>query len=429
MGTSTDGPTIRRIAALANLTRESPRKNELSWAALTGITVFLVTFVRDPSAWRTLWAEDGKVFLAGAVEKGFGSYFHFDGGYLHFDAQTGALIASIFPLSIAPVVIATYAVAITSICGATVEAFSGAYIEARWIRVGLGLCFGLLPAIRFESIANITNLQVFLVPTAFWVLLVIPRTKAGRVMSVVLLVATAASTIVGFLLFPLALLRLLNRRNRLPAAAFLATQSLHGIVILIARPSRHLVTGTPPSSVASHFLYDVVASQFFGGQFDDLQHKHLTVLVIGVVVTASVVLLLVNRPYGARDQLIVAVGALVLGCVSYLSEALTDGPTARYAALAAFFILFGVGVVADVASRLKVARPIAAVVALAVVLSWGFSFPVSSYRDTGPRWSNAYADAQRACHGTTKLVQVPILPISWGGVPAWSMTLPCSAIH
>ena len=91
------------------------------------------------------------------------------------------------------------------------------YIVARWIRVGLGLCFGFLPAIRVETIANIANLQFFLVAASFWVLLVIPRTRAGRGMSVVFLVATAASTIVGFVLFPVALLRLLDRRNRLPA--------------------------------------------------------------------------------------------------------------------------------------------------------------------------------------------------------------------
>ncbi len=406
------------------LVRERPeRKNELLWAVLTGAAVFLITFARDPSAWKTVWAEDGKIFLAGAVGQGFASFFHFYAGYLQTVPRIGALVAAAFPLSIAPLVMTTYAVTVTSVCAATVEVFSGGYIVARWIRVGLGLCFGFLPAIRVETIANIANLQFFLVAASFWVLLVIPRTRAGRGMSVVFLVATAASTIVGFVLFPVALLRLLDRRNRLPAQIFVGVEALHGIVILIARPTRKLEALTSLHSVVHHFVYDVVASQFFGGPFSDNHHQHLTLVVIGLVAIASIVLLLVNRPHDARSELIVAVGTLILGGVTYLLEAVTDSTVPRYAVLPAFFLLFGVGIVADVALRLKVARTIAGVVALAVVLSWALSFPVTSYRDTGPRWSAAYADAKRACHGATRVERLSILPVGW------TMTLPCSAIH
>jgi hypothetical protein len=406
------------------LVRERPeRKNELVWAVLTGVAVFLTTFARDPSAWRTVWAEDGKVFLAGAVEQGFESFFHFYAGYLQTVPRIGALVAAAFPLSMAPLVMTTFAVTIASVCAATVEALSGAYIAARWIRVGLGLCFGFLPAIRVETIANMANLQFFLVAASFWVLLVIPRTRAGRGLSVVFLVATAASTIVGFVLFPVALLRLLDRRNRLPAQIFVGVQALHGIVILIARPARNVQALTSLHNVVHHFVYDVIASQFFGGPFSENHHPHLTLFVIGVAAVASIVLLLFNPPHDARSELIVAVGALILGGVTYLLEAATDSTVPRYAVLPALFILFGVGIVADVAWRLKVARTMTGVVALAVVLSWSFSFPVTSYRDTGPRWSVAYPDAQRACQGATRVERLPILPVGW------TMTLPCSAIH
>jgi hypothetical protein len=415
---------MSRLAATFMLVRERPEgKNERLWAVLTGVAVFLITFARDPSAWKTVWAEDGKIFLAGAVEQGFASFFHFYAGYLQTVPRIGALLAAAFPLSIAPLVITTYAVTITSVCAGTVEAFSGGYIMARWIRVGLGLCFGFLPAIRVETIANMANLQFFLVAASFWVLLVIPRTRAGRGLSVVFVVATAASTIVGFVLFPVALLRLLDRRNRLPAQVFVGVQALHGIVILIARPARNLQALTSLHNVVHHFVYDVVASQFFGGPFSDDHHPHLTLVVTGVVAIASIVLLFVNRPHDSRSELIVALGAIILGGATYVLEAATDYTLPRYAVLPAFFILFGVGIFADVALRLKGARTIAGVVGLAVVLSWGFSFPVTSYRDTGPRWSVAYAHAQRACHGAARVERLPILPVGW------TMTLPCSAIR
>jgi hypothetical protein len=408
--------------------RERPEsKNGALWAVLTGVAVFLVTFARYPSAWKTIWAEDGTIFLAGAVDHGFGSFFHFYAGYLHTVPRIGALIAAALPLSIAPLVMTSYAVVITSICAATVESLSGAYVQARWIRVGLGLCFGFLPAIRVESIADMANLQFFLITASFWVLLVIPRTRAGRGLSVVYLAATAASTIVGFVMFPVALLRLVDRRNRLPAAVFVAVQILHGIAVLVVHPGRQAMAGASLPNIARGYLYDVLSSQFFGGPFSNLHHKHLTVIVIGVVVIASAVLLLVNRPHDAAGQLVVAAGALLLAGATYLLEAATQGALDRYVVLPAFLTLFGVGIVADVASRLKPTRPIAAVAALAVVLSWGFSFPVTPYRDTGPRWSPVYAQAQRACEGATGVVRLPVLPAL--PVHFWTVVLPCSAIH
>ena len=135
-----------------------------------------------------------------------------------------------------------------------------------------------------------------------------------------------------------------------------------------------------------------------------------------------------------------AIGAVILAGVTYVLEAKAQGTAPRYTVLPAFFTLYGVGIVADVASRLKlpanpacgrrtpsthrakVARPLAGVAALAVILSWGFSFSVPSYRDGGPRWSAAYARAQHACHGRQKAEKLPILPVGW------TMTLPCSAV-
>ena len=388
---------MSRVAATLALVRERPkRNNDALWAALTGISVFLITYARDPTAWTTIWAEDGKVFLAGAVNQGFGSYFHFFGGYLHTVPRTGALIAAALPLSWASVVITTYAVAISSACGAIVEALSGAYIEARWARVGLGLCFGFLPAIRVESIAEMANLQYFLIATSFWVLLVVPRSKAGRRLSMVFLFATAASTIVGIVLFPVAVVRLIDRRNRLPGAVFLAVQALHGIIILIVRPTRDLGYTVSYSNVAHHFATDVIAGQFFGGPFYSLDHQTLTLWIVNDVALICAVALIGRWPRGASRQLVVAVGAIVLSALTYLTEAKTQGTVARYAVVPGFFALFGVAIVADIASRLRAAKPVAGVLVLGIVLSWAFSFSVPPYRSAGPHWSAEYLQAQHA---------------------------------
>lgn len=407
----------------ASLVRPRPSgSSELLWAALTGAAVFAATVARVPSAWRTIWAEDGKVFLAGAVKEGSSSLFHFFGGYLHMVPRLGALTASIFPLSLAPLVITGYAVLIASICGATVEVLNGAYVKARWVRVGVGLCFGLLPAIRIETIAEMANLQYFLVAASFWALLVIPRSRNGTILSIVFLVATALSSVLGFFLFPVAGLRMLRRKGHLPATAFVCAQVFHGLAILIARPRRQVGVTASMHNVMAHLVYDLFAGQFFGGPFYQLDYRYVTVPVMGVAAVTCFILLLLDRPHGEAERLIVALGAAVLGVMMYVWEARTQGPAARYAVVPAFLVLFAVGIVADVATRLRVARTVAYVAAVAVALSWGLSFQVSAYRDTGPRWSSAYVRAQRACDGATGNQRIPILPLHW------TMTLPCSAI-
>jgi hypothetical protein len=436
-----DSLTRRARQWLALVVRECPeRKHDVLWAAFTGVAVFFITFARDPSAWNSIWAEDGAVFLTGAVDQGFGSLFHFWAGYINTVPRVGALIAAAFPLSIAPAVMTTYAVAVVGICGATVEALSGAFIEGRWARVGLGLCFGFLPAVRVESIANMNNLQFFLVAVSFWPLLAIPGTKRGRRLSVVLLVATASSTIVGLVLLPLGLLRVLDRRSRMPAAVFLAVQVLHGLIVLVAHPARQIGGPISFSTVEQTFVTNVLAGQFFGGPFYALRERGLTLLALEVVAVALVVLLIIYRPRGVSGQLIVAAGALVLAGVTYVVETKTQGAWARYAVAPALFMLYGVAIVADIASRLKLrarrpdlagtrghqrsrlAWPLAGVMTLAVVLSWGFSYNVEPYRDSGPRWSSAYAAAKAGCRQGQKAEQLPILPVGW------AVTLPCSAI-
>jgi hypothetical protein len=433
--------TRRAKQWLALVVRECPeRKHDALWAAFTGVAVFLVTFARDPSAWNSIWAEDGAVFLTASVDQGFGSLFHFWAGYLNTVPRIGALIAAALPLSIAPSVMTTYAVAIVGICGATVEALSGAFIERRWVRVGLGLCFGFLPAARVESIANMNNLQFFLVAVSFWPLIAIPRTRGGRRWSVVLLVSTASSTIIGLVLLPLGLLRVFDRRSRIPAAVFLFVQVLHGLIVLIAHPTRQIGGPISFAAVEQSFVTNVLAGQFFGGPFYALRERGLTLLAIEIVAVAAVVLLIAYRPRGVSGQLIVAAGALVLSAVTYVAETKTQGAWARYAVAPALFMLYGVAIVADIVSRLKLrarrphlagtrgqqtsrlAWPLAGVMALAVVLSWGFSYNVEPYRDGGPRWSASYAAARAGCREGQRTEQLPILPVGW------AVTLPCSAI-
>jgi len=321
--------------------------------------------------------------------------------------------------------LASYAVLITSTCGAITELLSGAYIQRRYMRVGIGLCFALLPVMRYEGIANVANLQFFLVAASFWVLLVAARSKAGIVLSTGFLGLTAASTLVGFVLFPIAVVRLLKRTSPVPALVFLGCEVLHFAVVVVVRPKRVPLRSASLLSITEKFLKYVVANQLIGS----MDHLVLTCLVVGVAGALSLILVLLYWEPGTASSFTLGTATILIGGATYLLEALVDGTPPRYAVVPAMWMLFGIAIIADGAGhhrqclqhsshRKLPVRVNPAIMVGAVVIAWGIKFPASHFRETGPRWSTSYAKAERTCRaGETE--RIPIVPVGW------SMTLLC----
>jgi hypothetical protein len=417
----------RRLSGL--LIRDETRaRRDVLWALATGLAVVGITAVRIPKAWDSIWAEDGTIFLTDARNSGIAAFGHFYSGYLHVAPRIGALIADTLPIRWAATSLSTFAVLTAAACAVMIEVASGAHINARWVRVGLGLSVGFLPALTVESLANVANLQFILLFALFWTLLWLPRRPFGQVSGALLAALTGFSSLLGVVLVPLALLRLTTKRGRPIAAALLISIGVHIGLVLAYRPGRGGPQETLPLGEVARTYGLILDSHLIGGPFGDVHHTLLQFVgVLAVVAVVGVVLVRSKSPDRPR-RLLLAGLTVALSGIFYLVETLTIGIAFRYQVIPAFFLVGAIAVAADAAMDLEGrARAVGvAVPVLAVLLSAVWSFTPAPIRTEGPRWSDGLAGARTTCASShADSVQITILPALEG---SWVLTLSCRVV-
>lgn len=167
------------------------------------------------NAIHSLWAEDGPVFLSGAIHASFFSnLFETYSSYLVFVPRLVGAVGAAVPLEQAPVAMAIVAGLIGSLCGIVVWVAAGSTIRNPWLRGTLAVLTVLAPTASLESIDSGTYVLWFMLFASFWLLIWRPRTTAGAVLGGLFLLFTALSTPEVWFFAPLALLRLIAVRDR-----------------------------------------------------------------------------------------------------------------------------------------------------------------------------------------------------------------------
>lgn len=402
----------------------SPR--ELLWAAATGLLVLTEIAIRVPSAWSTVWAEDGHIFLAQAVSHGAASFGTFYEGYLHTVPRVGALVASAFPISSAAFILTSYAVFVTVASAALTELACGAWIRSRWIRVGVASSFGLLPQAGVENLANMACLQFVMFPTAFWLMVVVVRSNKVQLTAAAYLVACAFTTLGSLFLLPLVIARLFVRRRML-AAVYLTAQLIYVGLIVAFHPHRAVPNPWRMSTVVAYFHF--VVGPLLGGTpvGDSLDNWRFGAFAAGSVAILLVLLLghVARRRIGTH--VLFATGTVLLSFLIFALEMTQASEGVRYSVPSALLLVFALGVFADRALSLPRSRTVAFILAGLMAISWWSGFSPWAYRTAGPRWLPAVAAARRVCKTKAASdVRVPILPV--GAHPPWSVLLPCRVL-
>jgi hypothetical protein len=162
----------------------------------------------------TVWAEDGRIFLAEAKGYGgLGAVGHTYNGYVHLAPRLLAALISAFPLSAAAALLAILAATVVGLVAAFVYVAARDHIPSpRW-RLALCASLVLMPVAAHESLDNIANLQWYLIAAAFWALLWRPRSPGWRVVQLALCLLAAASEPLALLLVPVAAARVVATRS------------------------------------------------------------------------------------------------------------------------------------------------------------------------------------------------------------------------
>ena len=239
-----------------------------------GLVTLAVSFATTALAWsrldpitrRTLWAEDGAVFLTDALyADAFHTLLRPYGGYLHVVPR---LVVEVTTIAAAParyaLVVNALACAVAGGVAALVYVCSREVTESRLLRSGLAAITVVVPSLPREVLGNTANLHWFFLWLTPWLLLYRPRSRTGSVLLGLAALAGALTEIQMALFVPLAAWRWRDRHGwpvRLGLLVGVAAQ-----IMTLAHAVRPQPTGTPSDArtIVAGYLVNAVMTLWAG---------------------------------------------------------------------------------------------------------------------------------------------------------------------
>ncbi|MBT2531669.1 hypothetical protein J7E83_05940 [Arthrobacter sp. ISL-48] len=425
----------------------------LLWA-VAAVALGLLAWGRLPLlARRTVWAENGGVFLRDVLANGdlMSIPLSYD-GYLHVIPRMLASLAhAVVPLQ-------GYALAMSLLTCLAVGAISVAVVhlsrsvtEAVPVRLMIAAIPVLLPIGPHEVLGNAANLHWYLLWLMPWLLLYKPKSRAAAGGMFLAAFLTAASEIITGMFLPLAVWAAFRRRN-FAAPAGLALGVVLQVLTTLTKPR---FSGAAPSDAVD------IPSVLLGfgllpiGSIWHADSRTLASNIISfggwalfipcLLVVALLAYVLVAGGRGLKLTALGALGASVLCWVAsvvlsgstifnYAHYTATDWATEfvyiRYAAAPAMFLLLLVPLAAAVAlTRGHVNQRTAfAVAGMFVAFLLASYLPASTVRDAGPSWSAGVSEARAACEADPSLPTAAVLvaPVAW---KFDQVQIPCSELR
>jgi hypothetical protein len=393
----------------------------------------------------SLWAEDGAVYVSGAVHNGFGgSLFDTYATYLVFVPRLLAEVADLFPLQDVPAVLTVLACAVVALSGLIVFVASRGLIESPYLRGGLALLTVLAPVGGLESTASAAYVPWYMLFATFWILLWRPRTTLVALGAGVFALLTGMSSPGVWFFIPLALLRTLASRDG--RDALLLAGYWAGVIVqvpVLALNDETAVTPVWTHDIWTDYLQRVVDGAILGLRLGGKAWEHLgwPLLIVLTLLAAIALAYGVSRTnFAARLFALIAVPtSLVMFVVSVYQRAVgeemlwTSGryieAAGRYAIVPALLLVSVAAVMLDRRSRRREDERRAAwltyaAVALAVVVV-AVSFRVENVETRGaPSWEAALDHGAEVCSSQPGATETPV-PTS---PPGWGLNVPCAQL-
>ena len=376
----------------------------------------------------TLYAEDGTIFLKGALT-------HHQGllalpqpfmGYIHTLPRLLAAVAVSLPLQWDSGFLSGASALIVAGLALLVFRASAAHLRSRLVRTVLAATLIFLPVGTAEVLDNVANLHWFLIYAAFWVLLWKPEQPWEIAAGAITVLLAGASDPLTVLLAPVAVLRILSVRgvrHHLITAAWGAGLLLQAAGIALGHAHRNFLPPLQPARVIGWYLFDVVGRAIFGTQLLGDPHTLRGKILAAVAVLGLGALAAIAIRAGVLRQRPLAAVAVLMSVVTFaVPVVLTGISTPRYSVVPVLLLVTAVACALDRPLPATAAGPlraagIAAIALLAVV--WTVEFPVHNARSNGVQWPTELARAQLTCGQGSANAEIPIAP------PGWEMEVAC----
>ena len=419
-------------------------KGALLVVAMLALAIFLQLFRVGPSnALHSLWAEDGEIFLQGALNSAFWhDVFATYAGYLVLVPRLIAEAANLFPLRDIPAAFAIISGAVVALSGLAVWFASAAHIRNPFLRGTLVALTILCPVAGLESVASASYVLWYMLFASFWLLIWRPATTRGAVLGGVFILLTGLSTPGLWFFAPLAGLRALairDRRDLILVGAYAAGAAAQ--VPVVALNTEAAVEPLWTSDIWTAFLQRIVDGAALGERAGGQAWQHLgwpflIVLLIGCVAALAYGALHSNA--SARWFAAIAIPtSLAMFVVSVYQRAVgaqmiwPAGSHAagggRYAIVPALLLASVALVLVDRAARRRGASEVPWIgIAVSVVLLLGIatSFDVEDTPNRGtPPWEDALRSAAASCR-SEGLSEVAVAT----SPPRFGVAIPCERL-
>jgi len=407
------------------------------WVAVATV----LQLVRSPGRplWRSIWAEDGNVFLNDAIAHPVRSLAKSHAGYLQFMGRAVGSLAAVLPLEDAAATFAVTGCLVVSLVSVYVYFSSRSILGSRWARALLAASFVFAPVTAFEVAANGLDLHWYLLFACFLALWSTSEATAGIVADSVVVGLATLSGPLAVLYAPLALRRLrvgkTRRRWIVPGvyAAAVAAQTVTAVLFpaatqrysdfrLINVPIAYGLRVAGSVLVGDHYLrsawlnlgllFAALSLLIVGatGLYAVIRARDQKLTLIVVASAYSVVMFTVSVYLRGTGEMRPPVGAFNL-----------DG--SRYTVVPVLLLITVLLVVADDPATFGpawVVRSLAGFVVLVAVLNYRSVLPV---RNGAPDWRESVRVAREQCRAPgVPSVTVPVAP---GPPENWHVEVPC----
>ena len=400
------------------------RKILLAIACVIGGAAVSLSRTVGAGSLNTIWFEDAKNLLNQALNSSFATTVKTPiSGYYQEPARVITEIAIRFPLSWAPGIMSAAAALQYAVYGLVAYIASGPYLRSRWLRVLIAAPVCVIPLAYTQANNDLVTVQFIGLYGAFWTLLWIPGTRAGRILSPIVMLSVASTAALAIVLAPLVVARLIVDRSR--NAVFLAVFWVAGVLLQMSLTlegkSKHYLFGfNGPLFVLKYYAGRVVPRAIFGESAlggpganyrGDLEPLHIIntaahVALIGsawaVVVVA--VVLAVARFTDPNWALAVIAGLFSLAMFADAMLINTAVVQPRYVIAPALLLYTALVALLrprrrEGASRARATFGWLPVAAFAVLLAVAvtLNFRVTNGRTSSPPWTSVVAKATAAC--------------------------------